>query len=72
MLALTNKEVQLMFEDMIRDWFAESDGSYNDFIKALLLDDTEAMSHYIRKKMPELSLNLKCSSREKRKICRKR
>ena len=49
MLALTNKEVQLMFEDIIRGWFAENDGSYNDFIKALLLDDTEAMNHYINK-----------------------
>ena len=32
-LVLTNKEVTLMFEDMVRDWFFEGD-NYNDFIKA--------------------------------------
>ncbi len=48
-LALTNREVSLMFETMIRDWFAESDGSYNDFIKALLLGDTDAMNDYMNR-----------------------
>ena len=46
-LALTNREVRLMFEVMIQDWFMESDGSYNDFIKALLIDDVEAMNEYM-------------------------
>ena len=46
-LALTNREVRLMFETMIQDWFMESDGSYNDFIKALLIDDLEAMNEYM-------------------------
>ena len=32
-LVLTNKEVCIMFEDMVRDWFSEND-YYNDFIKA--------------------------------------
>lgn len=34
-LALTNKEVRIMFESMIHDWFSDYDSGYNDFIKAL-------------------------------------
>ena len=45
-LKLTNKEVRIMFENMIRDWFSESD-NYNDFIKALLLGDVDAMNTYM-------------------------
>lgn len=48
-LSLTNKEVRIMFEDMIRSWFGEYDGHYNDFIKALLIDDLKAMNVYINK-----------------------
>lgn len=47
-LRLTNKEVRFMFEDLIRDWFAEED-HYNDFIKALILDDVDAMNTYMNK-----------------------
>ena len=35
-LELTNKEVWIMFETMIHDWFSDYDSGYNDFIKALL------------------------------------
>lgn len=42
-LALTNREVHLMFEDLVSGWFAEQDDNYNDFIKAMLLDDTDAV-----------------------------
>lgn len=48
-LALTNKEVCLMFEAMIHDWFFEADDDYNDFIKALLLGDVKAMNHYMNR-----------------------
>lgn len=48
-LALTNKEVRFMFENMVRDWFAEDDSSYNDFIRALLLDDIKAMNVYMNR-----------------------
>ncbi|MDE7222906.1 MAG: PD-(D/E)XK nuclease domain-containing protein, partial [Acetatifactor sp.] len=47
-LVLTNKEVTIMFEDMVRDWFSEGD-YYNDFIKALLLGDVEAMNIYMNR-----------------------
>ncbi len=45
-LALTNREVKIMFENMIQGWFAEN-SSYNAFIKALLLDDVKAMNTYM-------------------------
>ena len=48
-LALTNKEVRVMFEGMIHDWFADYDSGYNDFIKALLLNDVKAMNIYMNR-----------------------
>ena len=49
-LALTNKEVRIMFEHMIRDWFESGDSdAYNDFIKALLLGDLDAMNEYMNR-----------------------
>lgn len=53
-LELTNYEVRLMFEGMIRGWFAEAGEDYGDFIKALLQDDLEAMNIY----MNEVSLEV--------------
>ena len=53
-LALTNKEVKIMFENMIHGWFARGDGNYNEFVKALLLGDLDAMNEY----MNRVSLNM--------------
>lgn len=47
-LTLTNKEVRIMFENMIQGWFSENN-SYNDFVKALLLDDVKAMNLYMNR-----------------------
>ena len=52
-MELTNKEVHIMFENMIQDWFCESD-NYNDFIRALLLDDIKAMNFYMNKVTQEM------------------
>lgn len=46
-LALTNKEVRFMFEDMIEGWFTEYIPAYSEFIKALLLGDLDAMNEYM-------------------------
>ena len=48
-LALTNREVKLMFRNMIHDWFTEAETDYNDFIKAMLQDDLEAMNEYMNR-----------------------
>lgn len=46
-LALTNKEVRIMFQDMIKDWFASEDIPYNDFVRALLHENVEYMNEYM-------------------------
>lgn len=48
-LKLTNKEVRLMFQNMIEGWFKTYVPAYNDFIKALLEGDVEAMNYYMNK-----------------------
>ena len=46
-LALTNREVRLMFENMIHDWFTEVTEEYNDFIAGLLEGNIPAMNRYM-------------------------
>ena len=48
-LELTNREVYMMFRNMIRDWFSGEDVPYNGFIKALLLGDVKAMNRFMNK-----------------------
>ena len=49
-LALTNMEVENMFEDMVKDWFGgNAEISYNNFIKSLLCNDVEAMNEFMNK-----------------------
>ena len=43
-LTLTSLEVKLMFQNMIRMWFADTETDYNDFVKALLPGDVKAMN----------------------------
>ena len=48
-LALTNLEVKLMFQSIVRDWFRCTEADYNDFIRALLLGDRKAMNVYMNR-----------------------
>lgn len=48
-LALTNLEVRLMFQNMIHNWFSEAEEDYNDFIKAMLINDLDAMNEYMNR-----------------------
>lgn len=52
-LALTNYEVERMFEGMVRGWFSEVKSDYNDFEMALLQGNLDAMNEY----MNRVSLN---------------
>ncbi|MCM1539948.1 MAG: ATP-binding protein [Blautia sp.] len=52
-LMLTNKEVRIMFENLIRDWFSNNE-DYNDFVKALLLDDLKAMNAFMNRVTAEM------------------
>jgi len=53
-LSLTNLEVRVMFQKLIKGWFMTGDDSSNEFIKALLDGDLEAMNYYIN----EITLNI--------------
>ena len=48
-LSLTNKEVRMMFRNMVKGWFAKDRTVYNQFIKALLLGDVDAMNQYMNR-----------------------
>lgn len=48
-LALTNLEVNLMFQNMVKDWFSDAESDYNDFVKSLLSDNVEAMNAYMNR-----------------------
>ena len=48
-LALTNYEVECMFEGMVRSWFTEVEEDYNEFIKAMLQNDPKAMNAYMNR-----------------------
>ena len=53
-LDLTNLEVRRMFGGMIKGWFAKSRADYNDFIRALLLNDLKAMNVYMNRVSAEM------------------
>ena len=53
-LELTNFEVRVMFRNMVRGWFDSRSSNYNDFIKALLLSDVEAMNLYMNRVTQEM------------------
>lgn len=46
-LALTNKEVCMMFDEMVLGWFSNQRLDYNEFSKALLSGDKEFMNDYL-------------------------
>ncbi|MDE7200660.1 MAG: ATP-binding protein [Lachnospiraceae bacterium] len=47
-LAITNMEVRSMFADMVKGWFdGSTETAYNDFVKALLMNDVDAMNEFM-------------------------
>lgn len=48
-LALTNKEVKIMFRKMVKGWFANFTPAYNRFITAMLADNKKEMNAYMNK-----------------------
>ena len=48
-LTLTNYEVKRMFYSMVRGWFQDAQLDYNDFVKAMLQDDIDAMNEYMNR-----------------------
>lgn len=48
-LSLTNKEVRIMFRNLIKGWFSKSVFAYNAFVKAFLHADVKGMNVYMNK-----------------------
>ena len=46
-LSCTNKETRIMFFKMVQGWFRTEDKSYNNFIKALLINDKKGMNRFM-------------------------
>ena len=53
-LAVTNREVHMMFDGMVKSWFKKMKTDYNDFINAMFMKDLDAMNEY----MNQMSLEL--------------
>lgn len=62
-LALTNREVWQMFSNMVSDWFGPAEEDYNAFIKAMLLQDLDAMNEYMNQMSLELFSNFDTGKR---------
>ena len=46
-LSCTNKETRIMFSRIVSGWFRTEDKSYNNFIKALLINDKKGMNRFM-------------------------
>ena len=46
-LKITNLETTAMFTNLFKSWFNQSRTNYNQFIKALLQNDIDAMNYYM-------------------------
>ena len=65
-LTLTNYEVKLMFQGMVRGWFSEAEADYNDFVKAMLMGDIKAMNVYMNEITMEIFSNFDTGRRPSR------
>lgn len=63
-LSLTNLEVMKMFDKMIYGWFSKPTVKYNDFIKALKMDDIHYMNRFMNQMMEEVFSYFDTSGRE--------
>ena len=48
-LSLTNLEVRVMFQKLIKGWFGRTNGASDEFVHALLNGDIKAMNYYMNK-----------------------
>lgn len=63
-LALTNKEVTIMFRTLIREWFDPAADSYSRFTKALTRKDTGLVTYYLN----DILLNVASSFDTRKKV----
>ena len=63
-LSLTNLEIMKMFGKMIYGWFSKPTVKYNDFIKALKMDDIHYMNRFMNQMTEEVFSYFDTSGRE--------
>lgn len=63
-MALTNKEVRIMFHSLILEWFKPAGTSYSEFTKALVQEDTDALNYYLN----DILLNVASSFDTRKKV----
>ena len=66
-ITLTNREVRKMFSDMVSDWFSLTENDYNAFIKAMLIQDVDAMNEYMNQMSLELFSSFDTGKRASKK-----
>ena len=66
-LAVTNREVRIMFDGMVKSWFKKTNADYNDFIKAMLIKDVDAMNEYMNQVSLELFSSFDSGKRASKK-----
>ena len=66
-LAVTNREVRIMFDGLVRSWFKKTNADYNDFIKAMLMKDVDAMNEYMNQMSLELFSSFDTGKRTSKK-----
>ena len=66
-LAVTNREVRIMFGGMVKSWFKKTNADYNDFIKAMLIKDVDAMNEYMNQVSLELFSSFDSGKRASKK-----
>ena len=66
-LAVTNREVRIMFDGLVRSWFKKTSADYNDFIKAMLMKDVDAMNEYMNQMSLELFSSFDTGKRTSKK-----
>ena len=66
-LAITNREVHMMFGEMVSSWFRKTNADYNAFIKAMLMQDIDAMNEYMNQMSLELFSSFDTGKRASKK-----
>ncbi len=46
-LDITNQEIRIMFNSMVKKWFSNIEQEYNEFLEALIIGDIDAMNEYM-------------------------
>ena len=67
-LAITNNETKSMFRGMIQEWFSNVDTEKEDFLKALILGDIDAMNNYMNEIALETFSSFDVAGREASRV----